>query len=29
MTRVNCWDRTLTTNGRETDVLLAGLGWSF
>ncbi len=23
------WDRTLTTNGRDTDVLLAGLGWSF
>ncbi len=23
------WDRTLTTNGRDTDVVLAGLGWSF
>lgn len=23
------WYRTLTTNGRDTDVLLAGLGWSF
>jgi hypothetical protein len=23
------WDRTLTTNGRDTDVLLGGLGWSF
>lgn len=23
------WDRTLTTNGRDTDVVLAGIGWSF
>ena len=23
------WYRTLTTNGRDTDVLLGGLGWSF
>jgi hypothetical protein len=23
------WDRTLTTNGRDTDVALLGLGWSF
>jgi hypothetical protein len=23
------WDRTLTTNGRDTDVVLAGLGFSF
>ena len=23
------WDRTLTTNGRDTDVVLGGLGWSF
>jgi hypothetical protein len=23
------WYRTLTTNGRDTDVLLAGPGWSF
>jgi hypothetical protein len=23
------WYRTLTTNGRDTGVLLAGLGWSF
>jgi hypothetical protein len=23
------WDRTLTTNGRDTDVVLLGLGWSF
>jgi hypothetical protein len=23
------WYRTLTTNGRDADVLLAGPGWSF